>query len=193
MAKRKSKTTPGANMLRPTDELSAEQEKMLLEMRKEDGELAMDFLVGVVEYNDKGLPRWEPLKGADETKARKALIRLLRCQELTPAICVALAILFGDEIEGSDLALRQYPLSNPTWARYRKLVFKKRLGGAPPKGFERSAIAGSVWRDIARGTKPETAKRRAAEKFNLSEPAIKSILRDFRALKNAIIKDERGE
>jgi hypothetical protein len=193
MAKRKSKTTSGANTPPVTDELSSEQEQLLLEMRKEDEELAMDFLVGVVEYNDKGLPRWEPLKGADETKARKALIRLLRCQELTPAIHIALAILFGDDIKGGDSATRQYPLSSPTWAKYRKLVFKKRLGGAPQKGFERSAIAGSVWRDIARGTKPEAAKRRAAEKFNLSEPAIKSILRDFRALKNAIIKDERGE
>jgi hypothetical protein len=187
MAKRKSKTTSGANTPPVTDELSSEQEQLLLEMRKEDEELAMDFLVGVVEYNDKGLPRWEPLKGADETKARKALIRLLRCQELTPAIHIALAILFGDDIKGGDSATRQYPLSSPTWARYRRLKLAKKGRGASPRDFQRSAIAISVWRDIASGTKPEEAKRRAAKKFGCEEDTIKSMLRDFRVLKKAFI------
>jgi hypothetical protein len=190
MAKRKSKTTPGANMLRPTDELAPEQGRLPTELRKEDEDLAMDFLVGVVEYDDKGLPHWDRLRGAAENKAREALIRLLRQQQLTPAICAALAILIGDEVRSGDFAMRQYPLSSPTWARFRKLELSKRGRGAGRRDFQRAAIACSVWEDVAAGTSPEEAKGRAAARYGRSENAIKSMLHEFRGLKKTIIRGD---
>jgi hypothetical protein len=174
MAKRKSKAALG--LIDADGEVSAE---WLLEQRKKDEESAMAYLVGVVEYDDKDLPHLRPLRGAAETKAKEALIRLLREQQLTPAICAALAILFGGEVKAGDLALRQPSLSYVVWARYRKLEITKRGRGANHKRLRRSTIADRVWADINAGTRPEEAKRRAAEKYSLSQDAIKSIMREF--------------
>jgi hypothetical protein len=158
--------------------------KLLADLRRRDEKRAMDFLVGVIEYDKNGLPFLEYL--SDESKAgragRASLVRLLLHQELSADLCCALATLF-DNSKAFDRVFAGPHINNHTWARFPKIEFKPNRLGAPSKAFQNSEIARRIWDDIAAGAKPEMAKKRAAEKYGKSEEAIKSILREWRTLR----------
>jgi hypothetical protein len=158
MAKRKSKT-----IARPADELDAEVEQRIFERHKRDEKLAMEFLIGVIEPDERGLPSLVYLSdlpdgGKREKEARAALVRLLIGPEISRGLLHALALLF--DADAIDEVLRSsvfsvdpstgWPTKDHIRSRYRGLRFHKRGRGQPTKAHTNSTIAMIVW-DLIRG------------------------------------------
>jgi hypothetical protein len=156
------------------------------ELRGRDEKLALDFLAGVVKIDRHGLPTltYLPIGSKEEEAARAALVRLLMERELSSRLCDALALLFDAKV--FDQVVKSCASPGEQFnARYRKIVFKHKGRGAPSKEHRRFTIAAMILRDINSGTKPEQAKKRAADTYGLSMDAIKSILKEFGPLFSA--------
>jgi len=132
----------------------------VLAMPGSDVQLATMLLIGFVDSERRRLSTKYLEKGcAEEVKARRAIARLLRSNHPLRLLRVHLADLFDPDLASE--------------ARTIEFVFRRQ--GTPTDHIRNTHIAQYVWRQVKRGVRVTKAQRNAANRFALSEGAIKKI------------------